>query len=60
MEGCDMDFSDIIATVKYEKDVVASSGTKIVIQGIKNLNFWDMDKNKEEISFYNGRRYGFF
>lgn len=44
----DMDFSDIIATVKYEKDVVASSGTKIVIQGIKNLNFWDMDKKKEE------------
>lgn len=44
----DMDFSDIIATVKYEKDVVASSGTKIVIQGIKNLNFWEMDKKKEE------------
>lgn len=44
----DMDFSDIMATVKYEKDVVASSGTKIVIQGIKNLNFWDMDKKKEE------------
>lgn len=44
----DMDFSDIMATVKYEKDVVASYGTKIVIQGIKNLNFWDMDKKKEE------------
>ena len=44
----DMDFSDIMATVKYEKDVVASCGTKIVIQGIKNLNFWDMDKKKEE------------
>ena len=44
----DMDFSDIIATVKYEKDVVASYGTKIVIHGIKNLNFWDMDKKKEE------------
>lgn len=27
---------------------MASSGTKIVIQGIKNLNFWDMDKKKEE------------
>ena len=44
----DMDFSDIMATVKYEKDVVTSYGTKIVIQGIKNLNFWDMDKKKEE------------
>lgn len=44
----DMDFSDIMATVKYEKDIVASYGTKIVIQGIKNLNFWDMDKKKEE------------
>lgn len=44
----DMDFSDIMATVKYEKDVVASYGTKIVIHGIKNLNFWDMDKKKEE------------
>lgn len=44
----DMDFSDIMATVKYEKDVVSSHGTKIVIQGIKNLNFWDMDKKKEE------------
>lgn len=44
----DMDFSDIMATVKYEKDVVASYGTKIVIKGIKNLNFWDMDKKKEE------------
>ena len=44
----DMDFSDIVATVKYEKDVVASYGTKIVIQGIKNLNFWDMDKKKKE------------
>lgn len=44
----DMDFSDIMATVKYEKDVVASYGTKIVIQGIKNLNFWDMDKKKED------------
>lgn len=44
----DMDFSDIMATVKYEKDVVASYGTKIVIQGIKNLNFWDMDKKKKE------------
>ena len=44
----DMDFSDIVATVKYERDVVASYGTKIVIQGIKNLNFWDMDKKKEE------------
>lgn len=44
----DMDFSDIMATVKYEKDVVASYGTKIVIQGIKNLNFWNMDKKKEE------------
>lgn len=44
----DMDFSDIMATVKYVKDVVASYGTKIVIQGIKNLNFWDMDKKKEE------------
>ena len=44
----DMDFSDIMATVKYERDVVASCGTKIVIQGIKNLNFWDMDKKKEE------------
>ena len=44
----DMDFSDIMAMVKYEKDVVASYGTKIVIQGIKNLNFWDMDKKKEE------------
>lgn len=44
----DMDFSDIMATVKYEKDVVASYGTKIVIQGIKNLNFWDMDTKKEE------------
>lgn len=43
-----MDFSDIMATVKYEEDVVASCGTKIVIQGIKNLNFWDMDKKKEE------------
>ena len=44
----DMDFSDIMATVKYEKDIVVSYGTKIVIQGIKNLNFWDMDKKKEE------------
>lgn len=44
----DMDFSDIMAIVKYEKDVVASYGTKIVIQGIKNLNFWDIDKKKEE------------
>lgn len=44
----DMDFSDIVAEVKYEKDVVALFGTKIVIQGIKNLNFWDMNKNKEE------------
>lgn len=44
----DMDFSEITAAVKYEKDVVASYGTKIVIQGIKNLNFWDMDKKKEE------------
>ena len=44
----DMDFSDIMATVKYEKDVVTSYGTKIVIHGIKNLNFWDMDKKKEE------------
>ena len=44
----DMDFSDIVAEVKYEKDVVASFGTKIVIQGIKNLNFWEMNKNKEE------------
>lgn len=44
----DMDFSDIMATVKYEKDVVSSHGTKIVIQGIKNLNFWNMDKKKEE------------
>lgn len=44
----DMDFSDIMATVKYEKDVVVSYGTKIVIQGIKNLNFWDMDKKKKE------------
>lgn len=44
----DMDFSDIMATVKYEKDIVASYGTKIVIKGIKNLNFWDMDKKKEE------------
>lgn len=43
-----MDFSDIMATVKYEKDIVVSYGTKIVIQGIKNLNFWDMDKKKEE------------
>lgn len=43
-----MDFSDIMATVKYEEDVVTSCGTKIVIQGIKNLNFWDMDKKKEE------------
>ena len=37
-----------MATVKYEKDIVVSYGTKIVIQGIKNLNFWDMDKKKEE------------
>lgn len=44
----DMDFSDIMATVKYEKNVVISYGTKIVIQGIKNLNFWNMDKKKEE------------
>lgn len=44
----DMDFSEITAVVKYEKDVVASYGTKIVIQGIKNLNFWDMDKKKKE------------
>ncbi len=44
----DMDFSDIVATVKYEKDIAISYGTKIVIQGIKNLNFWDMDKKKEE------------
>lgn len=44
----DMDFSDIMATVKYEKNVVVSYGTKIVIQGIKNLNFWNMDKKKEE------------
>lgn len=44
----DMDFSDIMATVKFEKDVVATYGMKIVIQGIKNLNFWDMDKKKEE------------
>lgn len=44
----DMDFSDIMATVKYEKDVVPAYGTRIVIQGIKNLNFWDMDKKKEE------------
>lgn len=44
----DMDFSDIMATVRYGKDAVISYGTKIVIQGIKNLNFWDMDKNKED------------
>lgn len=44
----DMDFSDIMATVKYEKDIVVPCGTKIVIQGIKNLNFWNMDKKKEE------------
>lgn len=44
----DMDFSEITAVVKYEMDVVASYGTKIVIQGIKNLNFWDMDKKKKE------------
>lgn len=44
----EMDFSEITAAVKYEKDVVVSCGTKIVIQGIKNLNFWDMDKKKEE------------
>ena len=44
----DMDFSDIKAMVTYEKDSVVSYGTKISIQGIKNLNFWDMDKKKEE------------
>lgn len=44
----DMDFSDIVAEVKYEKDVVTSPGTKIIIQGIKNINFWNMDKKKEE------------
>lgn len=44
----DMDFSDIMADVKYEKDAVVSYGTKIVIQGIKNLNFWDMDNKKRE------------
>ncbi len=44
----DMDFSDIMAAVKYEKDVVSSYGTNIVIHGIKNLNFWTMDKKKEE------------
>lgn len=44
----DMDFSDITANVKYKKDVLVSYGTKIIIQGIKNLNFWNMDKKKEE------------
>ena len=44
----DMDFSDIIASVNYETDAAVSYGTKIVIQGIKNLNFWDMDKKKED------------
>lgn len=44
----DMDFSEITASVDYEKDLVPAYGTKIVIQGIKNLNFWNMDKKKEE------------
>ncbi len=44
----DMDFSDIVANVEYERDVIASYGTKITIHGIKNLNFWDMDKKREE------------
>lgn len=45
----DMDFSGIMATVGFEKDIVAVCGTKIVIQGIKDLNFWDMDKKEEKL-----------
>lgn len=44
----DMDFSDIVADVEFEKDTSAVFGTKIIIQGIKNLNFWTMDKKKQE------------
>lgn len=44
----DMDFSDIVADVEFQKDQSAVFGTRIIIMGIKNLNFWIMDKKKEE------------
>jgi len=43
----DMNFQDITADVEYLRDEPVKYGTEIKIYGIRNINFWDMDKKKE-------------
>lgn len=43
----DMNFQDISADVIYYNDEFPKLGTEIKIYGIRNINFWEMDKNKE-------------
>lgn len=41
------DISDVKATCKYENDESYRKGTLLVIEGIRNLNFWLLDKKSE-------------